>query len=309
MILPRDLQLKIENLTKELKIKDLSESRQNLTARYKNETGRSKSLINKETDSVVYAISRMPATYAVVHDLIVELVEEGKLDGVQTVVDFGSGTGAGYFAIKDIFDDVCIDLVERDVNMIKCFDKLSDGEVKVETRNIFDYLKSADLVLTSYVLSEMLESDRFKTIDKLLEVSNKYLLIIDTGTPQVYQDMMKIKEYVYEKGFFVTAPCMSKNCGLKDDYCQFFARVERSSLHKQLKSGTLSYEDEKYFYLLIEKKEREIFGERIIRRPIFKENMIEVKVCSNSGVKNKVYTKKDKELFKKVKKTKINQIV
>ena len=50
-------------------------------------------------------------------------------------------------------------------------------------------------------------------------------------------------------GFCVVAPCMCEKCGLINDYCQFYARVERSSLHKLAKAGALSYEDEKYFYL------------------------------------------------------------
>ena len=61
--------------------------------------------------------------------------------------------------------------------------------------------------------------------------------------------MMDLKSFALDEGWNIAAPCMHKECALKNDYCQFYARVERSSLHKLAKNGTLSYEDEKYFYL------------------------------------------------------------
>lgn len=310
MVLPQEIQEKIQKLCQELKVKDLTQSRQGLTNRYKNETGKSRSLIGEETDGIVYAISRMPATFAVLSGLLEELLIEGKLQDIESVIDFGSGTGAGYFAVQKSLSNAKISLIERDLNMIKCFKRLCDADVYVETKNVLLYEGSADLVMTSYVLSEMTEVDRFKCLDKLLEMTDKYLLIIDTGTPQTYLDMIKMKEYVYDKGFSVTAPCMTRKCPLKNDYCQFYARVERSAVMRQVKNATLSYEDEKYFYLLIEKNTNaNIIGKRVIRRPIFKENLVELKTCSTDGVSVEVFTKRNKELFKKAKKIKVNQLI
>ena len=309
MILPKYLQDKILEISSSLKKSNLIESRQALTQRYKKQTGQSKSLIENRLDSEVYAISRMPATYAVIYTLVNGLMEQGFIKDVESVLDFGSGTGSGYFALKQLLDDPDFTLIERDSNMISMFNRLCDNEILVRKDNISNIETKADLVLTSYVLSEMLENERLLIVDKLISLSSKYLLIIDTGTPEVYKQLMKVKEYVENKGCFVTAPCRCNKCGLVDDYCQFYARVERTALHRQVKGGTLSYEDEKYFYLLIEKTERKVSGARVIRRPIIKEKMIELKVCDESGVLSKIYTKKDKDLFKSVKKAKINELV
>ena len=311
MILPHDLQEKVNKLYLNLNKQTLTQTRKNLTQKYKEQTGQSKSLIESKTESVLYAISRMPATYSVLHTLFEQLQEQGFVRDVETVLDVGSGTGAGFFALKDIDLNLKVSLIERDKHMIDVFKTLTENTVEVCQNELLkiDENQKFDLVLTSYVLSEMSENDRMSAVLKLLRLSNKYVLIVDTGTPRTYENMMKIKKFVKEQGHNVVAPCMSEKCGLKNDYCQFYARVERSSLHKLAKSGELSYEDEKYFYLLISKETYEKTGERVIRRPVIKENNIDLVVCSSEGVLHKNYTKKQKDLFKKAKKIKINGLM
>ena len=311
MQLPLYLQEKVKTLYAELKSGELEKTQKSLTYKYKNETGESKSLIDSKKDSLLYAISRMPATYAVVCTLLKQLFEQGFIQDIESVLDVGSGTGAGYFAVKELFADIKIDLIETNSNMIKVFESLTDEDVKVEKADIIrDNVKNqADLVMTSYVLSEMKEQDRLDSVEKLLNLANKYLLIVDTGTPRTYENMMTVKRFVLEKGYNIVAPCNTEKCGLKNDYCQFYARVERSALMRQAKQSELSYEDEKYFYLLISKKNNEIYGKRVIRRPIIKPNNIELCLCSSNGVERENFTKKNKELFKTAKKAKINDIL
>lgn len=311
MQLPLFLQEKVKELHKEIQGSKITDLQQNLTFKYKNQSGESKSLIENKAESLLYAISRMPATYAVVYTVLSQLAEQNLISDIETVLDVGSGTGAGYFAVKELNDSVNVSLLERDENMIESFRKLTDGEVAVKRFDLIsDKIEETfDLVMTSYVLSEMKEQDRLNSVFKMLDATNKYLLIIDTGTPRVYENMMTIKREVIKKGYYIAAPCMTDKCALKNDYCQFFARVERSSLMKQAKSGELSYEDEKYFYLLIVKDEVQKDGERVIRRPVIKPNNIELLLCSKDGVLKKNFTKSNKEMFKKAKKSKINDII
>lgn len=311
MQIPEFLQEKINKLYFQLKKGELQQTQKTLSQKYQKESGQSKSLIDSKQESVLYAISRMPATYAVIYTLLNQLIHQGLIDEIKSVFDVGSGTGAGYFAISEVFDDVQIQLAERDENMIKVFENLAGDEISVQKIDIIrDKIETkADLVMTSYVLSEMKEQDRLDVVQKLLDVSNKYLLIIDTGTPRVYENMMTVKRFVQSQGYHIIAPCISQKCGLKNDYCQFYARVERSSLMRMAKSGELSYEDEKYFYLLISKEDFAIQNSRIIRRPIIKPNNIELLLCSENGVNKNNFTKKDKDLFKKAKKLKINDLI
>jgi len=310
MILPVDLQEKINSLYASINKQVLTDSRKGLTSRYKETRESGRSLIDSKTDGLVYAISRMPATYSVVYTLLNNLIEQGIIDGIESVFDVGSGTGAGYFATKEIFPDAEISLFERDSNMIQTFKKLDEDKDVVRFDFIKDeFEKKADLVMTSYVLSEMNEEGRMSSVKKMINASNRYVLLIDTGTPRTYENFMKVKRMVPEYGWKVIAPCMTEKCGLKNDYCQFYARVERSSLQKMAKEASLSYEDEKYFYLLLAKDDVKIKQSRVIRRPIIKTNVTELKVCDSSGVREVLVTKKNKEIYKKSKKTKINELI
>ncbi len=311
MILPSYLLEKINSLYSSLNKSKLTQIQRQLTEKYKTKSGRSESLISTKEDSMIYAISRMPATYSVVYSLINDLSNQGLLKDFSSVLDLGSGTGTVYFALKELKENLDITLVERDKNMIEIFKSLTENTIDVVKNDIlkFETSNEFDFVVSSYVLSEMTETDRFLAVEKMLKKTSKYLLLVDTGTPEVYHEYMKIKEFVSKKGYKIIAPCMSEKCGLEGDYCQFYARVERSSLHKLAKNGTLSYEDEKYFYLLISKDESLVQSRRIIRRPVIKENNVELVLCSNNGVFKENFTKKNKEEFKKARKIKINHLI
>lgn len=313
MILPSDVQEKVNELFVGLNKKILSSGREQLTNKYKSGQAINKSAIESKQDGIVYAISRMPATYSVIFSLLSDLIEQGKIENVSSIFDIGSGTGAGFFACREIFENAEISLFEREKNMIDIFDRFETGK-KV---NLFDFMRDeisskADLVMTNYVFSELSEEGRRVALNKMLDCSNRYVLIVDTGTPRTYENFMKLKKLVIEMGYKISAPCNSDKCGLKNDYCQFYARVERSGLLKLAKNGDLPYEDEKYFYLLIDKKAENIKNldeKRVIRRPLLKTNFIELKLCTSDGVIETTITKKDKASYQRAKKVKINEIL
>lgn len=311
MILPQKIQEKINEMISSQSLSNFKSVQKSLTNRYKKQSGTGVSLIESNSDSLLYALSRMPATFSVVLTLLKQIREQGLLDDFATAIDVGSGTGAGYFALKEYDERVKISLFERDENMIDIFNRFDTGE-EVEK---FDLIKDsmgikADLVMTSYVLSELSDEERIAAAKKLFSMTNKYLLIIDTGTPKVWKQMMEIKQALESCGAKVLAPCRAKECTLKDDYCQFYARVERSAVHKMVKEGTLSYEDEKYFYLLLSKDEFKIDKRvRVIRRPIIKTNVTNLMLCTKQGIVQKDFTKRNKEEYKKAKKAKINDLI
>ncbi|MBQ8424848.1 MAG: hypothetical protein IJX17_02360 [Clostridia bacterium] len=309
MNLPKYLTDKINLVFSEINKNKLKSTQKNLTDKYKNKTGTSKDLISDKDDSIIYAVSRMPATYSVIYTLVKTLINQGFLSDINSVIDVGSGTGSVFFALSDIYDNLNFELFERNKNMIDIFNKLSDNSINVNRNDLLkdEINSSADIVTASYVLSEMSEVDRQRVFSKLLDCSKKYVLIVDTGTPTTYENLLKLKDLANSKGFSIVAPCKCNVCPLKNDYCQFFARVERSRVLLQAKSATLSYEDEKYFYLLFSKENVVVDKKRVIRRPIIKENEIELTTCSRNGVIIEKITKKNKEEFKKAKKIKINE--
>ena len=311
MILPSNIRQKIDEIIASNKQVNLKNVQKNLTEKYKTKSGLGKSLIESKNDSLLYSISRMPATFSVINSLLNQLKNQGLLGDINSAFDIGSGTGAGYFALKEFDEKISVSLFERDVFMTEIFDMFQTGE-KVQK---FDLVKDkisqkAEFVLISYVLSELSDEQRKMALNKLLDMTENYLLIIDTGTPKVWQEMMELKMLAKSLGVNILAPCMCDECALKDDYCQFFARVERSSMHKMVKDATLSYEDEKYFYLLISKKENlNLDKKRVIRRPVIKTNLVGLVLCSKNGVEKHDFSKKNKENFKLAKKSKINDLI
>ena len=61
------------------------------------------------------------------------------------------------------------------------------------------------------------------------------------------QNWRNIRNLIKEQGGYIVAPCCCNGeCPIKEnDWCAFYARVARSSIHRQAKGGNLGYEDEK----------------------------------------------------------------
>lgn len=313
MKISKEVEEKVSSLYLSLKDGSLASSRENLTNKYRSNSGGGKSLIESRQESSLYAVTRMPATFVVLKTLFLNLTEQGFLKNISSVIDVGAGTGAGYFAVLECFGNISINLVEKDENMLFVLNHLLPN-ANITKCDITSCVlnQKADLVMSSYVLNELSEDGRLVALKNMLDMSNKYVLLVDAGTPKTYESMMKLKENVMSLGAKVVAPCMTETCTLKNDYCQFYARVERSSFLRQSKSATLPYEDEKYFYLLIEKistNSEEKQNSRVIRRPTIKPNLVELTLCTKNGVTKKQVTKKDKEKFKIAKKIKINELI
>jgi ribosomal protein RSM22 (predicted rRNA methylase) len=78
------------------------------------------------------------------------------------------------------------------------------------------------------------------------------------------------------------------------DWCHFGVRVNRSALHRRLKEADLSYEDEKYAYL-VAVRDWSAPGEmaRVLRRPIQRKGLVQLRLCRPDGsAGDRVITKK-----------------
>ncbi len=83
--------------------------------------------------------------------------------------------------------------------------------------------------------------------------TNDTLLIVEPGTPSGYQRILDARAQLIKNGAHVIAPCPHDDaCPLvKPDWCHFSQRLQRSRVHKQLKSAELPYEDEKFIYVAL----------------------------------------------------------
>jgi len=231
------------------------------------------------------------------------------LDEIEDMTDVGCGTLAGSLAFDEVFNLPKIVGLEKNKYMLNFSQKmatncsLSNYELK-ECDMTKDSIVSSDLVLASFSLNELKDDRLFNVLEKMISSTKKYLVIVEAGTPKRFEFMKLIKEYVLSKGLSLLAPCgSSKKCQIVgDDWCHFYCRLNRTKEQRFFKDATLSYEDEKFTYLIFSKQKVSVNYSRVIARPQVRKGVISLKICSPNGVVNKDITSKDKQKFKIAKK-------
>ena len=309
MDIPEELKDSINRLLSENKFSDVIENAQTISNRYRKNDGKGKRLLTNESEAVSYAISRMPATYVAVYSAFKQILANYN-EKITSLLDVGAGTGAGTWAVNEIKNMSQITCLEREKSMSNIGKQLMKNTVLDNAQwKSYDVLQDeiaekADIVLTSYMINELPEQERKNAVLKLWQATNKLMVVIEPGTPEGFKNILNIRKLIKEQGGYIVAPCCCNGeCPIKEnDWCAFYARVARSSIHRQAKGGNLGYEDEKFSYIAVSKISVEITGERILRHPQINSGFVKVKLCTAEGVQEKTYSKKDGEIYKKIKK-------
>lgn len=312
MKIPELLENAIEQKIKNVKLAELKQCANNLSEKYMKQERTGDTLLNTEIEALAYAIMRMPATYGAVYTALKNTLE--RIDSnIQSVLDIGAGTGAATWAISDLLESNNIRCFEREQVMLELGKSFMSQNLELRdvSWEYADIVKDnldvkADLVVTSYMLNEIRPEERKNVIHKLIESSNQIILIVEPGTPEGFKNIKEVQKIAIENGLHIVAPCTFQGiCPLPDDdWCHSIVRMERTKLHKLLKNAELPYEDEKFSYIAISKEKCDNSGIRILRHPIIEKGRITLKVCHNGNIEEMIVTKKDKELFKSVKKKK-----
>lgn len=314
MDVPEELKENINKLLEKNQINKILEDAQNVSDRYRKNEGIGKRLLTKESEAVSYAISRMPATYAAVSSVLEQILDNYH-ESLTSIIDVGAGTGAAVWAINDRTESNDIKCLEREESMISIGKKLMKNtdlnDVKWDKFDILkdDIKENGDVVISSYMINELPKEEREKAVKKMWNATNKLLVIIEPGTPAGFANILEVRNNILNLGGNIVAPCccIGKCPIAKDDWCAFYTRIARSSIHRQTKNGTLGYEDEKFSYIAFSKVPVDNKGERILRHPQINSGYVKVKVCTSNGIEEKTYSKKDKEIYKKVRKMNAGQ--
>ena len=309
MDIPEGLKDSINRLLSENKASNIIENAQTISNRYRKNDGKGKRLLTNELEAVSYATSRMPATYAAVYSAFKQILANYN-EKMTSLLDVGAGTGTGTWAVNEIENMSQITCLEREKSMSNIGKKLMKNtaldNVQWKSYDILqdEIVEKADIVLTSYMINELPEQEREKAVLKLWQATNKLMVVIEPGTPEGFKNILNIRNLIKEQGGYIVAPCCCNGeCPIKEnDWCAFYARVARSSIHRQAKGGNLGYEDEKFSYIAFSKTPVEITGERILRHPQINSGFVKVKLCTADGIQEKTYSKKDGKIYKKTKK-------
>ena len=295
---------KIESLLNGHSLNTLAREREKLTHFYRSNDCKNH-LSSLETDSqrLAYIASRLPATHKAVYQVLRELIRRSGGTQILSILDVGAGPGTALLAAVEAgIPLTSATLLERDPGFIAIGKQLTqDLEDIQKTWVCHDINKefnvsAHDLVIASYSFNELLEKDRLILVEKLWELTGKFLIIIEPGSKAAYDSLMKLRQSLILKGACLLAPCPHSNaCPLsKEDWCHFSARIERSSFQRKIKEATLNYEDEKFSYLIFSKSKFESCHSRVLRRPIKGEGFVKLQLCSKDQIELKTLTKKNK---------------
>lgn len=317
MKIPELLENAIEEKLNHVKLTELKQYASRLSEKYMHQERTGDTLLDTELEALAYSIMRMPATYGAVYTALKNTLE--RIDGnIQSILDIGAGTGAATWAISELLETKNMKCFEREQVMLELGKAFMSQNPKLKDI-LWDYMDivednldvKADLVVTSYMLNEIKPENRKIVIDKLIKSSNHIVLMIEPGTPEGFKNIKEVQKIAIENGLHIIAPCTFQGiCPLPDDdWCHSIVRMERTKVHKVLKNADLPYEDEKFSYIAISKENYNNMGIRILRHPMIEKGKVTLKVCHNGKIEEMVVTKKDKELFKMVKKKKCGDLI
>ena len=307
MHIPADLQDAIENEV--LHSKELSEATQLLSNAYRTGTGRG---FKDHAQRAAYLATRMPATYAAIHGVLTGLRDSSI--SPTSLLDLGSGPGTASWAASSVFDQLSsITMIEQDTEMLAISSRLAGTANHNALRSanhlarrfpISDHLTSVDLVICSYFLGEMDLSDALLVARNAWEATRQALVVIEPGSQRGFHVIRQIRDALLQQGGFLLAPCPhGDTCPLPEtDWCHFGARIERSSLHRRLKKGELSYEDEKFSYVTFVREPKTRAISRVIRRPASGPGFVKLSVCGENGINQETIPRRDKAGFKAARK-------
>jgi ribosomal protein RSM22 (predicted rRNA methylase) len=315
-MIPEALQLAIVEESSKFSLKELLEARVRLTGNYR-EVGTT-SLHLKDVERCAYLISRLPATYGVVSLILEEWEERFPSAGLKTFLDVGAGPGSASWAVLEKFPSIEKGvLLEKERGWIDWGKKLAaksplfkKTEWLCEDISQCRFPSNVDLVVCSYSLGELPLEALVEVLEKLWSKTEKALLIIEPGTPRGFEKIKIMRNILIQQGAYLAAPCPHANrCPLLErDWCHFPSRIPRSSLHRQLKEGQLSFEDEKFSYLLFTRFLPSNAFSRILRTPGKHSGHVDFTLCTSTGIQKKVVSKKSKEVYKAARKLEWGQI-
>ncbi|MEU2544674.1 small ribosomal subunit Rsm22 family protein [Streptomyces roseolus] len=284
-----------------------AKSVERLIAHYRGTTPTDAPVLRDRADVVAYAAYRMPATFEAARGALAALRDAAPEWEPGTHTDIGGGTGAASWAVADAWDGrpprtTVLDWAEPALALGR---ELAGGVLDAEWRRerigTALRLDETDLVTVSYVLKELTEGDRAALVAEAARAATGAVVIVEPGTPDGYERIIAARSVLIDAGFTVAAPCPhSGACPIEPgtDWCHFSARVSRSSLHRQVKGGSLPYEDEKYAYVAAVRFPVTPAPARVIRRPQTRKGLVLLDLCAPGGLERATVTKRHGPLYK-----------
>lgn len=286
----------------------LAASVDRLIGRYRQGGAASAPILGSATEVLAYALYRMPATLAACSNMFRHSAFH--LPEIQSVTDLGGGTGAAAWAAGDHWPDARITVLDQVGEALQLGRQLrtaEPGSVDFTRWQVGSPVPAADLVTVSYVLSELESAGQDGLVRAAIGAAKRAVAIIEPGTPSGHQRILSARRVLLDAGWKVVAPCPHQaDCPVRQpDWCHFSARVERSSVHRQLKGGELGHEDEKFSYVVAvpagaDAPPTDGRSGRVLRHPVKRKGLVQLQLCRPDGSAGReVVTKRHGAAYKR----------
>ncbi|MFC9861559.1 MULTISPECIES: small ribosomal subunit Rsm22 family protein [unclassified Streptomyces] len=281
-----------------------------LIASYRGTTPTDAPILRDRSDVAAYAAYRMPATFEAVRSALAALCEAAPQWAPATHTDIGGGTGAASWAVAGAWEGAATTVLDwsepalelgRELAGLSGVPALLDARWEKARIGAEPAQAPTDLVTVSYVLKELTERARTELVDAAAAAAQA-VVIVEPGTPDGYARIIEARDRLIAAGLTVAAPCPhSAACPIEPgtDWCHFSARVSRSSLHRRVKGGSLSHEDEKFSYVVATRFPVLPVAARVTRRPQIRKGQVLLELCTrDEGLARSTVTKRHGELYR-----------
>ncbi len=287
---------------------DLGRSARQISAGYRR-TGTSSDNIRNEEGALAYAMSRMPATYAAIADVLGRVQEVTPDFLPASILDAGAGPGTASWAalavwpaLGEIFQvdhnpallEIGAALAGADAPLALQAARRARGDLRGAAA------RTADLVVAGYALTEVADAELVEAALSLWSATEGTLVIVEPGTPRDYARLMTVRVALIAAGARVLAPCPHEQaCPLvAPDWCHFAVRLPRRRDHMRLKAGVVPYEDEKFSYLAVSRADARRTASRVIKPPRETKFDVGLEICSATGIETRTVRKRDRDQFR-----------
>ena len=298
------LHAKLENVSRT----DLKARAQRMSDSYRG--GGTSAVIRSDLDALAYAIVRMPATYVAVRAALAQTAQSVPDFGPRTLLDVGAGPGTATWAACDAWPSLeRATLIDDNPHLLALAQAMQASlDISAQRSAMAAALPdaaSADVVLASYVLTELPDASLRATLDRLWDKAERLLVIVEPGTPNGFKRILACRDALIARGAQIVAPCSHEGgCPLADGprWCHFSARVPRSRDHLLVKDANVPFEDEKFSYLVAGKGFPPLDrGRRILATPKVDKSAVTLTVCTPDVPEQRRVARGDKDAYRAAK--------
>jgi ribosomal protein RSM22 (predicted rRNA methylase) len=291
MDLPRDLREALDGALSGLPALEASAAVDRLIERYRLGGAADQPILGSAVDVAAYAAYRLPATYAAARSALAQAALAAPTLAPVTQLDVGGGSGAAAWAATAVFPSLAtVTVLDQVAPVLELGQRIAAGAASAALRGAAwrgeEGFAKADLVTISYVLSELTEADQAAFVRRAAGVATMAVAVIEPGTPTGYVRVLAARDELIAAGLTVVAPCPHQaRCPLPvgKDWCHFAARVNRSALHRRVKGAELSFEDEKFSYVVATRSPAGPTPARVLRRPQLRKGLVALQLCRPDG--------------------------